>query len=148
MEPEGSLPHSQMQATCPILSHIDPVRAHTSHFLKFSQYTSHLCLDLLGCLFPSSFPTKTLQTPLLSPPPIPPYVLYAPPITQNIDWGVQSIKLLIMYFLHSPVTLSLLGPSILHSTLFSIHTAYIPPSVWATKFHTLQQHTKLYFCIS
>jgi hypothetical protein len=41
-------------------------------------------------------------------------------------------------FLHSPVTSSLLGPNILLSTLFS-NIAYVPPSIWATKFHT---HTK------
>jgi hypothetical protein len=34
MEPEGSLPHSQEMPTVPILSHINPVHALTSHFLK------------------------------------------------------------------------------------------------------------------
>ena len=33
MEPEGSLPHSQVPANCPILSQIDPVHNSTSHFL-------------------------------------------------------------------------------------------------------------------
>jgi hypothetical protein len=34
MELEGSLPHSQAPALVPILSHINPVHAPTSHFLK------------------------------------------------------------------------------------------------------------------
>ena len=38
---------------------------------------------------------------------------------KNIGWAVQIIKLLIMFFLHSPVTSSLLGPNILLNTLFS-----------------------------
>jgi hypothetical protein len=38
------------------------------------------------------------------------------------------------HFLHSPVTSSLLGIA-----LSSTPSAYVPPSIWATKFHT---HTK------
>ena len=34
MEPEGSLPHSQVPITVHILSHIDPVHVRASHFLK------------------------------------------------------------------------------------------------------------------
>jgi hypothetical protein len=34
VEPEGSLPHSQEMLTVPILSHINPVHAPTSQFLK------------------------------------------------------------------------------------------------------------------
>ena len=59
--------------------------------------SSHLCLVLSSGFFHSGFPTKTLYTPLLSP-----YVLHAQPISSwfdhpnNIGWGVQIIKLLIM----------------------------------------------------
>jgi len=34
MEPEGSLPHSQVPPPVPILSQLDPVRTPTSYFLK------------------------------------------------------------------------------------------------------------------
>ena len=34
MEPKGSLPHSHVSATCPILSHVDPVHTPTPYFLK------------------------------------------------------------------------------------------------------------------
>ena len=66
MEPEGSLPHSQVPATCP---YPKPTR--------FSPYP-HISLPedppknypyiyaRIG-LFPSGFPTKTLYATLLSP---------------------------------------------------------------------------------
>jgi hypothetical protein len=39
----------------------------------------------------------------------------------NIGWGVQTIKLLIVFFLHSPVTSFLLGPNILLRTYQTTH---------------------------
>jgi hypothetical protein len=41
--------------------------------------------------------------------------------------------------LHSPVNSSLLGPNILHNTMFSTHSASFPHTMSTTKFHT---HTK------
>ena len=52
MEPEGSLPHSQVLAT-----------SWRSILILFS----HLRLGLLSDLFPSGFPTKILYTRLISP---------------------------------------------------------------------------------
>jgi hypothetical protein len=68
MEPEGSLPHSQVPATCPIMSQLDPVHTPTSLFPKIR-------LNIIlpstpgspNWIFPCDFPTKTLYTPLLSP---------------------------------------------------------------------------------
>jgi len=34
MEAEGSLPHSQVPATCPILNQFDPVHSPTSHLSR------------------------------------------------------------------------------------------------------------------
>jgi len=68
MEPEGSLPHSQVPATCPYPEHLNPVHNPTSHFLKIHlNIILHLHLCPLSGLFPSGFPTKTLYTPLFSP---------------------------------------------------------------------------------
>ena len=66
--PEGSLPHSQVPATCP---YPEPARSSpypTSHLLKI-----HLNIILPSTpgspkwFFPSGFPTKPLYTPLISP---------------------------------------------------------------------------------
>ena len=68
MEPEGSLPHSLVPATCPSPEPARSVHTPTSCFLKI-----HLNIilpsmpGLSSGLFPSGFPTKTLNTPLLSP---------------------------------------------------------------------------------
>ena len=52
----------------PILSQLDPVHTPTSYFLKIHlNIIPHLLLGLPSGSFPSGFPTKTLNTPLLSP---------------------------------------------------------------------------------
>jgi hypothetical protein len=58
--------------------------------------------------------------------------------------GFRSWSSSLCSFLHSPVTSSLLGPNILLSTLSYTPSAHVPPSMWATKFHTrTQQQSKL-----
>ena len=42
MEPECSLPHSQVSATCPILSQFDPVHTPTSNWRSILILSSHL----------------------------------------------------------------------------------------------------------
>ena len=65
MEPEGSLPHSQVPATCPYPDPDNPVHATPSHFLKiYLKISSHLHQGLPSGFISSDFPTKT---PLLSP---------------------------------------------------------------------------------
>jgi hypothetical protein len=68
MEPEDSLPHSQVTTPVSIMSQINPVHTLTSHFLKiYLNISSHLQLGLPSVLFLPGFPTKTLYTPLPSP---------------------------------------------------------------------------------
>jgi len=68
MEPEGSLPHSQVPATCP---YSGPDRFSPYPHIPLpedpSYLSSHLRLGLPSGLFPSGFLTKTLYTPLLFP---------------------------------------------------------------------------------
>jgi hypothetical protein len=124
MEPEGSLPHSQVPATCLYpLSQPNLVHNPTSHFLKIH----------LNIIFPSATRSPQWSLSLRFPHQNPihasllPHPRYMPrPYnssrfyhTHNFGWGVQIMNLLIRNVLHSPVTSSLLGPNILLNTLFS-----------------------------
>ena len=77
MEPEGSIPHSQVPATCPYPEPADTVQATTFNFLN-----THLNIKLPSMNGSSKwslslmFPTSKLDKPLLSP-----YVLHNPAIS-------------------------------------------------------------------
>ena len=123
METEDSLPHSQVPATCPSLSQLDPVHTpHPSSWRSILILSSHLRLGLPTGLFPACFPTKTLYTPHPSPirATFPAHFMIFYFITRTI-LGEQyiSISSSLYGFLHSLVTSFLLGPNILLSILFS-----------------------------
>ena len=124
MEPEGSLPHSQVPAIRPFS---EPARSSpyspTSHFLK-------IYLNIILPLMPGSpkrslsliFPTNTLHTPLLSPirATCPAHLILLDFITRTVlGEEYKSLSSSFCSFLHSPDISSLLGPNILLSTLFS-----------------------------
>jgi len=119
MEPNGSLPHSKMPTTypCPEPERHNPC----PHILKdVLILSSHLCLGLPSCPFPSYLPTETLCTPL---PTIratcPAHLFLLDLVTRTIlDEEYLSFSSLLC-FLHSPVNTSLFGPNILLNTLFS-----------------------------
>ena len=123
MEPEGSLPHSQVPANCP---YPEPDQScpspHAISLRSILILSFHLNLGLPNGLFPSGLPTKTLHTPLFSPirATCPAHPILQDFITRTI-LGEQytSLSSSLCSFLHSPVTSSLLGPNILLSTLFS-----------------------------
>ena len=103
--------------------------------------SSHLCLGLLSCLFPSGFHTKTLYVPLS-----PPYMPHACPFhsswsdhQNNIWWGLHIIKLLMMQFPPNTI-LAQISSSAPCSWTSSTH---IPPSMWQTEFHI---HILHHFC--
>ena len=102
-------------------SSIQYMPLHPSSWRSILMLSSHLCLCLPSGLFPSGFPTKTLYTPLLFPIHATcPAHLILDFITQTILGDeYRSLSSSLCSFLHSPVTLSLLGPNILLSTLFS-----------------------------
>jgi len=64
VEPEGSLPHSQVPATYPY-----PESARSSPYphIALPEESYYIRLGLPSGLFTSGFPTNTLYTPLLSP---------------------------------------------------------------------------------
>jgi hypothetical protein len=67
MEPEGSLPHLQVSATC---LNYEPAQSsqypHPTTWRSILILSSHLHLGLSSSLFPLSFPPKALYTPLPS----------------------------------------------------------------------------------
>ena len=123
MERQGSLPHSQVPATCP---YPEPHRSNPcppSHFLNVQlniilPYTPGSSKWSLS----SGFPTKTLFTPILSPirATCHAHLILLDLITRSILGEVyRSLSSSLCSFRHSLVNLSFLGPSILLSTLFS-----------------------------
>ena len=119
MVPEGSLPHSQVSATCP---YPKPARyILPNSWRSIVILSSHLRLRLTSSLFPSGFPTKILYAFLLSP-------MRATCCAHLILHFIARTILGEQYrffsselysFLHSPVASSLLGTNILLSNLFS-----------------------------
>ena len=116
MEPEGSLPHSGVPATCP---YPQPARStpNPTSWRPTLILSSHLRLVLPSCLFPSGFPTKPLYTPLLSTIRVTcPAHLIILDLTTRKTLGEEynSLSSSLCSFLHS-----FLGQNIPLSTLFS-----------------------------
>ena len=120
----------------PILSQLDPVHTPTSHFLKIH-------LNIILSSTPGS-PTWSLSIRLPHQNPAytsaPPHTCYRPAylIVLNFITRIilgeeyRSLSSSSCCFLLSPVTSSLLGPKYSPQT----PSAYVPPSVRATKFNT------------
>ena len=123
MEPESSLPHSQVPATCPYLRQHDPVHTPTSYFLMIHlniilPSTSGFSKWFLSLRFPDQNPVYV--SPLLIRATCPTHLIFLDFTTRTIlGEQYRSFSSSLCSFLHSSVTSSLLGPNILLSTLFS-----------------------------
>jgi hypothetical protein len=61
----------------------------------------------------------------------------------------RSLSSSLYSYLQSPISSSLLRPIFFSTPYSQTLSAYVPPSMWATKFHTnSKQQAKLYICIS
>jgi hypothetical protein len=126
----------------PILSKIDPVHPPPPHWFHFSKkhliISSLLCLGLPSGLLLSGFSTKILYAPLLSL-----YVLHALSIcllyliTRMIfAEEYRAYSSLLCSLLHSPLPRPSQAHICFSATYSRTPSAYIPPSMWETKFHT------------
>ena len=91
-------------------------------YLSILILSSHIRLGLPNGVFPSGFPTKTMYTPLLSSKSAtcPAHFTLLDFISRTILSEVyRSFSSSLYSFLHSPFTLSFLGPNILLNALFS-----------------------------
>ena len=120
MEAEGSLPHSQVPATCPYAVH-----NHTSHFLKIllniilpSTPGSSKWPLPLGFSHQNAVCTSSLHNTCYKPRPS-----HSSLFITRTTFGEEyrSLSSSLCSSLHSPVTSSLLGPNTLLDTLFSIN---------------------------
>jgi len=111
--------------------------------------SSHLRKGLLSCLLLSGLTTKTLYTPILSTMHatcpahfiLPNFIIWK--LLGKQYWSLSSS---LCSFLHSPVTCCLPQPPIFPSARYSqTPLAYVPLSMWATKFHAHHSKQKYYF---
>ena len=137
------------QAPVLILNQIDPVNIPTSYFSKIRfNITLPSMAGSFQCSPSFRLPTKTLYVSLISPirAICPAHFSLGDLINRMIfgeEYRAQDSSLF-----HSPVTSCLLGPKSSSAPHSRKPSAYVHPSVWATKFHThVKEPAKLYFCI-
>ena len=121
MEPEGSLPHSKMPATCTY-----PEPARSSPYPQFLKIHLNIILPSrlgspkwsLSFRFPHQNPVHASPLHICST--LPAHLILLDFITRPITGEVyRSLSSSSCNFLHSPITSSLLGPNTLLNTLFS-----------------------------
>ena len=122
-------------------SSIHTTNPHPTSWRSILILSSHLRMSLPCGLFPSGFPTKTLNTPPLSPMhyTCPAHLILLDFITRKLLGDFRSLSFSLCRFLHSPLPRHSQA-QVFSSTPYSqTPSAYVPPSMWTPKFHT---HTK------
>ena len=124
MEPDCSLPHTQLSVTCPYLEpdQSSPYASHPTFWRSILLLSSYLGLKLLSGLFPSRFPTKTLYRTLPSPirTTYITYLIILDFITRTkLGEEYRSLCSSLRSFSPLPLSSLLLGPNIILNTHFS-----------------------------
>ena len=131
----------------PTLSHINLVHVLPFHLLKI-----HFNITLLSTpgSFKWYFPLRLLHQNSVCTSPLPTCYMPHPSILLNLITPIifgnkyKSLSPSLCSFLHSPVILTLLGPNIPLTSYSPTPSVYVPPSMWAAKFHThAKQQAKL-----
>jgi len=131
MEPEGSLPHSKVPATCPYPQpdRFQSIHAHPTSCRSILVLSSNLCLVSQVVSFPQVSPPRPcicLSSPIHAT--CPAHLIRLDFITQTILGEYISLSSSLCSFLHSLVTSSLLAK--IFSTPYSqTPSTYVPPSV-------------------
>jgi hypothetical protein len=127
------------------VSSIQAIPTHPNSWRSILILFSHLSLGLPRDTFPqvsTSKPCIASTHPIRATCPAHPILLDL--ITRTIlgeEYGSLSASL--CSFLHTPFTSYLLGPNILWTPSSRTPSVYVPPAMWATKFHTHTQQAKL-----
>ena len=128
-------------ALVPILSQFDPFHIPSSHFLKIHlniilTFTPGSHILSLSFWFPHQKPVYASLLPISAT--CPTNLILLDFSSKLLGEEYYSLSSSLRSFPRSPVTTALLG-------LFSTPSAYVPPSVWTTNFHThiKQQAMKL-----
>ena len=146
MEPEISLPHLQMPATC---LYPEPDQSspwlHPTPWRSILILSSHLCLGLRSSIFLSGFPSKSLYTTLLSPTraSFPAHPILLDLITRIISGEQYRSLNSSCSFLNSPVISSFLGRNIPQHPLLKHPQPTFLPKCGRTSFTPIQKTVKI-----
>jgi len=148
MEPEGSLRHSEVPAACPYPGPDQsvPFPHIPLNIIRPSMPGSYE--SSLPRRFPHQNPVYTSPRPIRATCPASLILLYLV-LRKIFCEQYRSLSSSLCSFLHSPVTSSLLGPNILHCTLFSNALSLrFSLNVSDQVSHPYKRPAILWFCIS